>query len=214
MAWTDKYPYDFNDKKQSIQTLVFDKLKPIRDITDDQWNAQIRGLTSHLKSPNKDNLAKIVNCIALVWGVIDQKKQHKESLAEIVKAATSFVPSLDPASAGELISMAVEIAKDYVSSYREALSSTYKGTTLSQEQKAIFGFLNPAGWKQDQTVAQWAAELLYIGEFAISSAQFGGSTKGVNQVNVEALWEYMRSVRPMLYLYRRDFGTTPMTSLK
>ena len=213
MAWTDKHPYDFNDKRQSIQVLVFDKLKPIKEITDDQWNVQIRGLASQLKSPTKGNLAKIVNCIALVWGVLDQKKHHNESMAEVVKAVTSFVPSLDPAGVGDLISMVAEITKDYVSSYREALGSTYAGSTLSQEQKAILGFLNLEAWK-DKTVAQWAAELLNIGEFAISSAQFGGSTKGVNQVNVEALWEYMRSVRPMLYLYRRDFGTTQMTSLR
>jgi hypothetical protein len=218
MGWKDRYPDNAKGKtplaNYSIQVLVFDKLKPIRDIPAQTWETQIKGLQFHLTQPRLENMQKAVTCIALVWGVIDQMKRDNESLAEIVKAATAFVPSTGPAELGDLISMGAEIALDYIRNYKDALSTgMFKGSTLSQEQKAILGFMNPGGWKPDQTVSQWAAELLYIGEFAISSAQFGRNTADVHQVSVDALEEYMRIVRPLLYLYQRDRGSMKLSAV-
>jgi len=217
MGWEDRYPTRDREKSPidnySIQIQVFNKLKPIREIPDEQWREQIRrNLQPHLQQPNKDNLAKAVLCVARIWGVVRQQgEKTKGSWADIVRAATAFVPVTGPAGLGDLFTMAADVALDYVGGFRGALRE-FEGAKVSQEQQAVLDFLNPGGWGTE-SVGQWAGKLLEIGEFGISAAQFGKS-KDIDQINVDALEEYMRIVRPLLYLYWKDRGGLKLTALK
>ncbi|NUO76569.1 MAG: hypothetical protein HOQ32_11205 [Lysobacter sp.] len=66
---------------------------------------------------------------------------------EMVKALTSWVPSTGPASSADLFSMAAELAKDYVGSYRGAVDRSIQATPLSKEQHAIMELTNKDKWK-------------------------------------------------------------------
>ncbi|HEY0659907.1 MAG TPA: hypothetical protein VGD21_01075 [Lysobacter sp.] len=218
MGWKSRYPTNAGSKtpreKYSIQALVFDKLKPIRDISDSQWNEKIKAnLQPTLQQPSLESMKKCVECVARVWGVIYQLKRGKESMVEVVKAVTAFVPTTGPANVADLISLAADVALDYAGNFQNSIRRNFGGSELSQEQRSILEFLNPATWKQNQTLAQWAADLLYIGECGISSAEFGGNTEGVDQANVDALEKYVEIVRPLLYLYQRDRGGLKLTSV-
>jgi hypothetical protein len=219
MGWKSRYPTNAGTKtpreNYSIQALVFDKLKPIRDISVAKWNEQIESnlKPATLQLPTMDNMKTCVECVARVWGVIYQLKRSKESMVDVVKAATAFVPTGGPADVADLISMAADVVLDYVGTFRNSIRRNFGGSDLSQEQVAILDLLDPATWKPNQTLAEWAAELLYVGECGISSAEFGSNTEGVDQANVDALEKYIRIVRPLLYLYQRDRGGLQLTSV-
>ncbi|KRB07033.1 hypothetical protein ASD86_13735 [Lysobacter sp. Root690] len=218
MGWENVYPSNAKGKTPlrnfSIKALVYDNLKRVQDIPADQWTAQINtSVQQTLQQPYMNNMQKCAKCVALVWGVYGQMHAQRESMGELVKAMTAFVPTSGPASVGDLISMAAEVAKDYIGSYRNAVNSQIQARALSQEQLAILGMLNPAAWKQDETLAQWAEQLLDIGEYGIRFVQSGDNAGSIDQVNVDAMEEYIRVVRPMLYLYRQKYGTLKLTSV-
>ncbi|ALN86555.1 hypothetical protein LC55x_3293 [Lysobacter capsici] len=217
MGWENVYPSNAKGKTPlrnfSIQVLVYDQLRRVQDIPADQWTAQINTVQKTLQQPYMSNLQKCAKCVALVWGVYGQMHSEKESMGELVKAMTAFVPTSGPASVGDLISMAAEVAKDYIGSYRNAVNEKIQPRALSQEQLAILGMLNPASWKQDETLAQWAEQLLDIGEYGIRFVQTGNNAGNIDQVNVDAMEEYVRVVRPMLYLYRQKYDTLRLTAV-
>ena len=219
MAWEEVYPSSSSGKRplqdHSIAALVYRHLKPIKQTTPDEWEAQIhRSVPHNLRQPHLENLQKCVKCVALLWGVYDQIHSKKESLTEVVKAMTAFVPSTGPANVGDLITLAADIAKDYVASYSQAIRDKIQPNALSQEQRAILEFLNPAQWTPNQSVADWAGELLDIGEYGIWLVQSASNTGRVSQVNIDAMEQYARVVRPMLYLYQRDRAGFPLTSVR
>lgn len=218
MGWENVYPSNAKGKTPlrdySIQALVYDKLKRVQDITADQWTAQINTcVQSNLQQPYMDNMQKCAKCVALVWGVFGQMHSQRESMRELVNAMTAFVPTSGPASVGDLITMAADIAKDYVGSYRNAVRAKIQPRELSQEQLAILAMLNPKSWKQGETLAQWAEQLLDIGEYGIRFVQSGKNAGDIDQINVDAMEEYVRVVRPMLYLYRQKYGTLALASV-
>lgn len=218
MGWENVYPSSAKGKTPlrdfSIEALVYRKLKPVQQTPADEWDAQIRkSVQSNLQQPYVDNMQKCAKCVALVWGVFAQMGRQSESMVEAVKAVTAFVPSSGPASVGDLITMAADIAKDYVGSYRNAIRAKIQPSALSQEQSAILDFMNPANWKQGETLAQWAQQILDIGEYGIWLVQSAKTPANIDQANVDAMEEYVRVVRPMLYLYRQKYGTFKLTDV-
>lgn len=218
MGWEDVYPSKTDTSKplrdQSIDALVYRHLQTVPAISKAEWDRQIRSLQGHLKQPSIDSLRKCAVCVAQVWGVLTQMKQAPESMGPIVKALTAFVPSSGPASWNDLVSIAAEVAGDYIGSYTNAVSSKIQPDALSQEQLAILALLNPNNWKQNQTVGQWATELLDIGEYGIRLVQSAKEPGRINQTNVDAMAEYMRVVRPLLYCYTQERANLPLTSIR
>lgn len=219
MGWENVHPSNAKGKTPlrdfSIEALVYRHLKPLTQVTPDQWEAQIRKSVPHnLQQPYMENLQKCAKCVALVWGVVAQTPREREPIGELVKAMTAFVPSSGPASLGDLISLATDIAMDYIGSYRNAIGAKLQPRALSQEQLAVLAFLNPTNWEPDETLAHWAGKLLDIGEYGIWFVQSGKNAGGIDQVNVDAMEEYVRVVRPMLYLYRQKYGAFQLTSVR
>lgn len=217
MGWEDVYPSNAKQplKDSSIHVLVYKNLQLVQNIPADQWNAQIKTLKAgSLDMPYSDNMRRCVTCVARVWGAFDQTNRKKESVRELVTAMTAFVPTIGPPNVGDLISMTAEIVKDYFGSYRGALSEKIQSHELSQEQLAILDFLNRKKWKKNETLAQWAEQLLDIGEYAIRLVQPAQNPGSIEKINIDAMEEYIRVVRPMLYLYRRDYATLKLASVK
>lgn len=219
MGWENVYPSNAKGKTPlrdfSIEALVYRHLKPLPQVTPDQWEAQIRKFVPHnLQQPYMENMQKCAKCVALVWGVVAQMQREKESMGELVKAMTAFVPSSGPASLGDLISLATDIAMDYIGSYRNAIGTKLQPRALSQEQLAVLAFLNPTNWGPDETLAHWAGKLLDIGEYGIWFAQSAKNAGDIDQINIDAMEEYVRVVRPMLHLYRQKYTGYKLTAVR
>lgn len=217
MGWENVYPSKTDIKKplqqQSIYALVYEHLQTVPATPKAEWDKQIRALPGSLQQPYIDNLRKCAVCVAQVWGVFAQMREARESMGPMVKALTAFVPSSGPASWSDLVSIAADVASDYIGSYRNAVTTKIQSDALSQEQLAILALLNPANWKPNQTVGQWATELLDIGEYGIRLVESAKDPSRIHKVNVDAMAEYMRVVRPLLYCYVRDRGNLPLTSV-
>ena len=209
MGWESIYPRNAKQSdlaNHSIQVLVFDRLKPVGLVTRAEWDEQLRkNVQSTLRQPYLQNLEKCARCIGKIWGAFEETKQPRESAVEMVKALTSWVPSTGPASSADLFTMAAELAKDYVGSYRGVVDKSIQATPLSKEQHAIREMTNKNKWKPDKTLGKWAEEMLDIGEYGLLLVKPAREPQRIHQDNVDALEEYMRVVRPLLYDCQQEY---------